>query len=254
MSTIVLIPGAWHTPAAYAEFTTALRTLGHEVHVPRLTTLNGSRPPNTDLGTDTDLIRTYVESLASAGRSITVLMHSYGGQVGTNALAGLGRESRAAKGLPGGVVGLLYIAAATLTEGRSMMDFVVEHGHGHLMELAFDFAGDGTCVSRDPKGLVVGGGRSDEDTEAYIAGFERWNGKGFSGKLGACAWREIGEVGYLHATLDMTLPYEYQKDYVQLMRDAGVRVRTWELETGHCPTFTRFEEMAGIVDGFVRGK
>ncbi|KAL3444150.1 alpha/beta-hydrolase [Aspergillus insuetus] len=254
MSTIVLIPGAWHTPAHYSEFTTALRALGHEVHVPRLPSLNGARPPNADLETDSDLIRTYVESLASAGRLITVLMHSYGGQVGTNALEGLGAKTRVAQGLPGGVVGLVYIAAAALTEGRSMRDFVVEHGHGHLLDLAFNFAEDRTCVSADPKMLVVGAGRSDADTDAYIATLQRWNGNGFDGKLSACAWRDIRNVGYVHATLDMTMPLDYQKDYVQILRDGGCTVRTWELETGHCPTFTMFEEVARIVSEFVGGK
>jgi hypothetical protein len=225
MTTIVLIPGAWHTPAHYSEFTTALRALGHEVHIPRLPSLNGARPPNADLETDSDFIHTYVESLASAGRSITVLIHSYGRQVGTNALAGLGFETRAAQGLTGGVVGLVYIAAAALTEGKSMREFVIEHGHGHLLDLAFDFAEDRTCVSADPKTLVVGAGRSDGDTDAYIAALQRWNGNGngngFDGKLGACAWRDIQNAGYVHATLDMTIPLDYHKDYVQILRDGG---------------------------------
>ncbi|CEL09813.1 hypothetical protein ASPCAL12942 [Aspergillus calidoustus] len=226
MSTVVLIPGAWHTPNHYSEFTNALRALGHEVHVPHLPSWNGARPKNANLKTNFDFIRTYVESLASAGRVITVLMHSYGGQVGTNALSGLGAETRAAQGLASGVVGLMYIVAAALTEGRSMRDFVAEHGHGPLLDLALDFAEDRTCVSRDPRTMVVGGGRSDSDTEEYIAGLQRWNGKGFDGKLKAYAWRDIRNVGYVYATLDMTIPVDYQKVYVQILRDGGCAVRT----------------------------
>ncbi|KAL2839870.1 alpha/beta-hydrolase [Aspergillus pseudodeflectus] len=255
MSTVVLVPGAWHTPNHYSEFTNALRALGHEVHVPHLPSWNGACPLNANLKTNSDFIRTYAESLASARRSIAVLMHSYGGQVGTNALVGLvNAETRAAEGLAGGVVGLVYIVAAALTEGRSMRDFVVEHGHGPLLDLALDFAEDRKCVSRDPRTLVVGGGRSAGETEAYIAGLQRWNGKGFDGKLKAYAWRDIRNVGYVHATLDMTIPVDYQKDYVQILRDGGCAVRTWELETGHCPTFTMFEEVAGIVNEFAGGK
>ncbi|KAK6956857.1 hypothetical protein Daesc_002138 [Daldinia eschscholtzii] len=33
------------------------------VHVPRLPSTNGARPPNTDLSADSELVRTYVESL-----------------------------------------------------------------------------------------------------------------------------------------------------------------------------------------------
>ncbi|KAL4783182.1 alpha/beta-hydrolase [Aspergillus varians] len=254
MSTVVFIHGAWHLPAAYAPFTTALRRHGHEVHIPRLPSMNGARPPNADLETDSDLIRTYVESLVEAGRQVTVLMHSYGGQVGTNALARLGAKTRAAQGLTGGVVRLVYIAAFAVTEGTSMVDFVVENGHGALMDVAFDFADDRTCLDRDPKTRLVGPGMSDAETDAYIATFRRWNGNGFDQKLRACAWREIPHVAYVYTTLDMTVPWDYQKKFVQTMRDGGCEVRTWELETGHCPTFTKCEEVAEIVNEFVGGK
>ncbi|KAL3459320.1 alpha/beta-hydrolase [Aspergillus heterothallicus] len=254
MSTIVLIHGAWHTPASYTEFTTTLRNLGHEVHAPRLLSVNGARPPNAGLDEDSALIRTYVSSLVEAGRSVTVLMHSYGGQVGTNALEGLGFESRAAKGLKGGVTGLVYITAHSLSEGQSMLDFVEAHGHAELIALAFDFAEDRTCVSRDPKGLLVGPGRPDDETEAYVAGLQLWNGDGFYGKLSACAWRDVKNVGYVLAMQDMTIPLDYQKEFVQILNDGGCEVRTWEVETGHCPTFTKVEELAKIVHEFVGGK
>ncbi|KAI9035230.1 alpha/beta hydrolase [Aspergillus affinis] len=77
--TIVLIRGAWLDPPIYQKFQTALNTLGPEVYIPRLPTLNDSRPPNGDLYSDTHLIRNYVTSLVDAGREVTVLMHSYGG-------------------------------------------------------------------------------------------------------------------------------------------------------------------------------
>ncbi|KAL2846374.1 alpha/beta-hydrolase [Aspergillus pseudoustus] len=254
MSTFVLIHGGWHIPASYSEFTTTLRNLGHEVHVPRLVSVNGARPPNADLYTDTDLIRSYVSSLVEAGRSVTVLMHSYGGQVGTNALEGLGAETRVAQGLKGGVTGLVYITANALKEGESMFDVVAAHGHADWMPLAFDFADDRTCVSRDPKGLVVGPGRSDAETDAYIATLQRWNGDGMYGKLRACAWRDIKNVGVVLATQDMTIPLDYQREFVQTMEEGGCAVRTWEVETGHCPTFTKFEEVAKIVHEFVDGR
>ncbi|PYI26788.1 alpha/beta-hydrolase [Aspergillus indologenus CBS 114.80] len=257
--TIVLVHGAWHQPSSYSLFTTALRRLGHEVHVPRLLSMNGARPANAGLEEDSDLIRTYVESLVSAGREVLVLLHSYGGQVGTNALSdGLGVTARRAQGLPGGIVQLVYIAGFAVTEGISMTDVVVAHGHGDLMDVAFDFAADRTCISRDPKTLVVGASaRSDEETEAYIATFQRWNGNGFDAKLQHVAWRPeeggIPQIGYIYTTQDMTVPWDYQKEFVQTMQDAGCRVRTWQLETGHCPTFTKCDEVVEIVHALAMG-
>lgn len=52
-------------------------------HVPRLPAMNGARPPNAGLFTDSDVARQFVTELADAVHSLVVLMHSYGGQVGT---------------------------------------------------------------------------------------------------------------------------------------------------------------------------
>ena len=147
--------------------------------------MNGAQPPNAGLEEDSNRIRTYVESLVFAGREVLVLLHSYGGQVGTDALSnGLGVTACRAQGLPGGIVLLVYIAGFPLTEGVSKVDVVVSHGHGHLMNPAFDFAEDRTCISRDPRNLIVGPSqKSDEETDAYIATFQRWNGNRFDTKL-----------------------------------------------------------------------
>ena len=52
-------------------------------------------PPNADLYTDSDLIHAYVvSSLVRAGRTVVAIIHSYGGQIGTDALIGLGRRGQ----------------------------------------------------------------------------------------------------------------------------------------------------------------
>ena len=71
--TIVLIHGGWHIPSTYSKFASSLRSVGYEVHVPRLPSMNETRPPNADLVDDTALIRGYVESLVDAGRTVSPL-------------------------------------------------------------------------------------------------------------------------------------------------------------------------------------
>lgn len=131
--TLLLVHGGWQVPEGYKKLTDALRAAGYEVHIPRLLSMNQSRPPNADLATDTDLIRSYATSLIEAGRTIVVLMHSYGGQVGTNALYGLSCTSRESKGQHGGISHLIYLTAFASSEGKSMTDKVAEFGHMHLM-------------------------------------------------------------------------------------------------------------------------
>ncbi|KAI1173891.1 Alpha/beta hydrolase fold-1 [Nemania sp. FL0916] len=239
--TILIIHGGWHTPASYSGLVAALESHGYEVHVPLLPSANGTRPPNGDLSTDTAFIRSYAESLLRAGRSIVALMHSYGGHVGTNALYGLG----VSEGLKGGVSHLIYMTAYAVAEGTAMMDKVKEFEHMDLVPLAFDFAEDGVCVHRDPKKLLVGPGPSDAETEEYLKTFVPWNGNCMYQPSTHAAWREI-PASYIYTTADITVPMDYQKNFVEILEKAGHKVQqTFDLPTGHCPNFTATE---GVVD------
>jgi alpha-beta hydrolase superfamily lysophospholipase len=85
---LLLIGGGWHTPQSYSRLTKHIENAGYEVQVPALPSTNGSRPPNADLNSDTNHIRSIAKDLINQGQQVVVLMHSYGGQVGTNALHG----------------------------------------------------------------------------------------------------------------------------------------------------------------------
>ncbi|KAJ5638663.1 hypothetical protein N7528_001053 [Penicillium herquei] len=244
---ILIICGAWHVPANYDKLRGILESQGHTVHVPYLPTVNCSRPPTADMYTDSDVIAKAVTDLADAGRSVVVLMHSYGGMVGTNGLADLGFETRKQQGLPGGVIRLVYMSASAHLEGESMMNIVEEFGQVHLIFLAFDFAEDRTCVSLYPRELVVGPGLSEEDLENYVKLLVRWNGDGMYQPLKYSAWRKI-PVTYILTTKDMTIPYDYQKRMVSTMEAEGREVQQFTLESGHCANITHAEEVAKIID------
>ncbi|GAW24126.1 hypothetical protein ANO14919_137070 [Xylariales sp. No.14919] len=242
--TIFIVHGGWHVPESYNKLVTALEAEGYEVHIPRLPSTNQVRPPNADLESDTSLIRSYAESLVSAGRNVVALLHSYGGHVGSNALHGLGIEARAAQGLRGGVSHLIYMTAYAVAEGAATMDTVEKFGNMDLVPIAFDIAEDGTCVNRNPKVLLVGPGPDDADIDEYVGTFVRWNGNTLYQRSKHAAWREI-PVSFIYATEDMTIPLHYQKSFVEGMEKAGRKVQTYELKSGHCPNFTATE---GVVD------
>ena len=252
--TLVLIHGAWHIPSTYSKFTHSLRSAGYEVHVPRLLSVNETRPPNADLGADTALIRGYVESLVDAGRTVIAIMHSYGGQVGTTALYGLGMENRRhhAENLSGGVAHLIYMCAFALPEGSSMVSMVQEFGHEDLLPLLFDFANDDSCVPCDPKTVLVGPGVDDAEVETYVSSLVRGNGKSMYQAVEHCAWREI-LVTYIYTIQDMTTPLDYQKSMVERMRAEGQEVHTVELATGHSPNLTKTQEVVDVITHIAAG-
>lgn len=240
--TIVIVSGGWHLPETYTKFTEALNKAGYEVFVPRLPSMSGDRPPTAGLEADTSAIRSFVADLISKGHNIAAIMHSYGGQVGTNAFFGLGSGAGT-----GGIFHLIYMTAFAQPSGKSMIDKVEEFGHGHLMPLAFDFADDKSVVSRDPKTLLVGNTSLPEaEVDAYVNMFRRWNGQCMYDRIENTAWSEI-PVSYIYTTQDTTIPLDYQKSMVESMREAGRSVQTFEIETGHCPNFSATAEVVDII-------
>lgn len=254
--TLLLIHGAWHYPASYGAFTSALRHAGFEVHCPRLLTMNGSRPPNADLTSDTDLIRSYATSLVDAGRTVAVVMHSYGGQVGTNALFGLSKKARATQGLPGGISHLIYMCGFALPEGKSMVDKVDEFGHMDRMPVAFNFDQDQSCVPNYPKEGLVGEPFVDRiDSKVandFFASLGRFNGKGmYQGIENTSAWRDDTKICYIQTLGDLTVPNEYQKNMIEYIeKEKGTKVQTVELDSGHSPSLTAQKETVEAIVSF----
>jgi pimeloyl-ACP methyl ester carboxylesterase len=265
-STFVLVPGGWHTPASYTALNDTLTSSGYTIHIPSLPSMSGARPPVAGLKEDTAHIRTYVTDLLDTGNTLAVIMHSYSGQVGTNALAGLGLAARKKAGLPGGISHLIYMSANAQLEGTSMIDTVIEHGHEKYIPLAFDFADDMSVLPRDPMYLIGAAsglepsktgeakGLKKEVVEAYARDMvnTRWNGRCMYDEIEKCAWRESGvKVAYVMYTEDTCVPIDYQKGMIEKVRAEGVEVRVWEVKTGHCANITATEEVAKVLEEIV---
>lgn len=254
--TIVIIGGAFHTPKSYGKLASALEASGFEVHVPRLPTCNEARPPNADLTDDTALIRGYVESLIEAGRTVVAIGHSYGGQVMTNALCGLGLEARSSQGLKGGVSKLVYMVGYALPEGMSTSDKFKEFGDPSNAALVFDIAEDHTMVLRNARlsmGLT-GPGIDETDIESYGKTLCRWHGKAMMQPVEKTAWREI-PMAYIHTTTDLSITIPEQESMVESVEKAlgntGRKVQTFTIESGHCPHFTATQQVVDVVNKVV---
>ena len=116
--TIVLIPGAWHTPASYGRLVPFLHEAGYPTVSAALPSV-GASPGLPDFSQDVAAVQAVVTQLTDGGKEVVVVMHSYGAVPGTEALRGLGRKERLADGKAGGVVRLVYIAAMVLRKGET---------------------------------------------------------------------------------------------------------------------------------------
>lgn len=101
---IVLVQGSFQLPEVYHKLADALRALGYEVHQPTLPSLTEPELASKTIGDDASAVRFQVQTLVDEGKTVVVVMHSYGGLVGSEAvLKDLSFDQRKSNGLSGGV-------------------------------------------------------------------------------------------------------------------------------------------------------
>lgn len=244
--TIVLLHGIWHSPLTYDKLTLALRSAGYDVHVPYLPSCTGARPPTAGLPEDTQLVRRLIEILADQGRTIFVVMHSYGGVVGCNAIEDLDIDTRASRSQPGGVGHLIGLAAHIHPVNFSILDIVREMGNEDLIPLAFEIAEDGSSMPADGRASLFNG-VSEEETERLMLTLSQSNFAGcLDSKVVSEGWKYV-PLTYVKTAQDMTLPPHYQDRILEKITQAGVEVDVVELATGHSPFVTMVNEVVQVI-------
>jgi len=126
---LVLIHGAWHSPAYFARITSLLQDHLYVVHSLQLPAV-GRAPlwtPPEDLSLDVAAARALLDTAIADGKDVIVVCHSWGGTIAGSALVGYGKEEREAKGLKGGVIKCGYMCAFMVDEGVSLQGTVGEY-------------------------------------------------------------------------------------------------------------------------------
>lgn len=118
--TIVFAPGAWHTADCYDVVRKELHAKGWETEAVDYPSV-GAEPPTKGLSDDVAAVRAVVEKLAEEGKKVMVVVHSYGGLVGAEAVKGLGLKQRVQEGKTGGVIQLVYLSAFVMPKGVSIL-------------------------------------------------------------------------------------------------------------------------------------
>lgn len=121
--TFVCVPGFCHTPDIFEPLKTLLGHYGYPVLPVQLPSVlvNGSHASN-DPAQDTVAIRSLVSHLVEAGQDVIVILHSYAGVPGGDALQGLGKDERVQSGRRGGVLRIIFVMAWIVQEGFKMCE------------------------------------------------------------------------------------------------------------------------------------
>lgn len=121
---IVIVHGAWQPAEGFAAFAESLRKHGFDTVVPSLPSVGGTTTPLPGLPEDVVVVRTAITKLAEEGKEIILLLHSYGGVVGSSAVENLDVASRAKEAKKGGVVKLVFMSAFVVPRGKSLLDML----------------------------------------------------------------------------------------------------------------------------------
>lgn len=126
LPTILLVQGSFQIPQVYDKLIHALAALGYPVIHPKLPSCSDTEDPDfpqRSLVDDAAAIQAELTHLIEdEGKMVFVVMHSYGGLVGSEAIAEeLSYSIRQGQGLPGGVIHLYYYTAFILNEGQSVL-------------------------------------------------------------------------------------------------------------------------------------
>ena len=245
LPTIVLVHGAWHTPPIYQSFIDALQAKDFTVHCPRLPSCDGTSPPTASLAEDISSVRDLVSGLVSSNQQVLMLMHSYSGIVGTEAIEGLTSAPRAAKGLSGGVIHLVYLCAYMLSPGGSVWGIVEEAGFAPLWDQYIENFEDGTCFVKDPTAAffnVVG----EDTTQLALRHSVRHPLSAYKTKTKGSAWRTVPAT-YVLTSQDVAVSSVYQDLMLRRVKADGVDLKVVEYDTGHSIFLTLQDAMVKLV-------
>lgn len=236
--TILLVQGSFQIPKAYGKLTSALRSRGFVVAHPHLPSLSDHDSPDfakRSLADDSHVIEAEAKRLVvDEGKTIMVVMHSYGGLVGSNAIPeDLSLQSRRQKGLAGGVSRLFYFAGFILEQGKSVLDTFGESPNN-------DVKPNGRYTMKDTASTIYHDLPPDEASywapkiidQSYAVQ---------TTPVTRAAYKYIPST-YVVAEDDRAVPLQYQEMFAAA---TGAEVR--KISSGHSPQLSKPEELADLV-------
>jgi pimeloyl-ACP methyl ester carboxylesterase len=126
---IIFIHGAWHGPEAFDEVIFLLRKAKYPSVSGGTLPSSGATTAYQNFDSDVQILRAAAREIVERGEECVVVMHSYGGIVGPEALQGLDRKLRKENGEERGVVCLVFLRALLLSEGESVRSSPTSQGN-----------------------------------------------------------------------------------------------------------------------------
>ncbi|KAF4926901.1 Methylesterase 1 [Colletotrichum viniferum] len=221
--TFVLAPGAWHKETCYSPVEQILNSKGYETVAVEYPSV-GAEPPTKGLNDDAAAVRSVLQKLADEEKEIVLVVHSYGGLVGANAVEGLGYKQRAKEGKKGGVITFVYLSAFVVPVGKSIK---VMLGGQFLPWMKFD----GNYVhALTPEEIFYHDVEPELQAKA-ISLLKHQSAPVFDDVVTYEPWHEIDSM-FFFCTEDKAIPLAIQEGMAQQLGPNGF---TYSVKASHSP-------------------
>jgi pimeloyl-ACP methyl ester carboxylesterase len=187
-------------------------------------------------------VKELVTTLIDDGQHVLMIMHSYGGAVGSSAVESLSLSERKASGKSGGVIHLLYLCAYILPTGYSVWNIVQEAKFEKVLDGYMDTTTDGLTMPKEP-GFAFFSGRADQATiDKALETLVWFPSRTLKDPTTGSAWRTIPTT-YIRTLQDFGVPAVYQDIMLAKVQEAGVVVKTEVYDADHSIFITMEREM-----------
>ncbi|KAL8963658.1 MAG: hypothetical protein Q9193_000102 [Seirophora villosa] len=232
LPTIVVIQGSYQIPQAYDTLVQGLTAQGYATVHPKLPSCSdteSSNFPQRSLTDDAAAVHAELSRLIdNEGKTVLVVMHSYGGLVGSEAIPQeLSYTDRQTKGLSGGVIHLFLYCAFVLNEGQSVLG-------------AFGESPDNKIVDDGRSYMLNSAKKLYNDLPPEVAAL--WESRTVAQsfqvqktELTCAAWKYIPST-YLITENDQAVPPQYQEAFAKQIGSTVERC-----SSGHSPQLSQPE-------------
>ncbi|TVY36047.1 hypothetical protein LOCC1_G007977 [Lachnellula occidentalis] len=239
--TILFIHGSWHNPNHFKSIRTLFESAGFPTECPPQATINAKPHTTLTLQDDVQVIQAALSNLIEDDKDIIVVMHSYGGVLGSEAVhEKFGKKVRQEKGLTGGVTQLLYLTAFILPLGASITTTL-----GQLPPF-IKVEDNGLCMIQGADNLFYND-ISKEDQDHYMSELAPVPTVTQTATPTYAAYQHYPS-SYLYCSGDAALPLFVQE---MMVNGSGANFKKETCTAGHSPFLSQPQVVLDIIKNMV---
>jgi pimeloyl-ACP methyl ester carboxylesterase len=227
-TTVIFVPGAWHTPDCFSPVTTLLEQTGYTIDLISLASVGPSKHVK-DQSDDIALIRSAIKRAAERGHKCVLLGHSYGGIPGAQAI----------KGLEPHIQNFFLCCSFIIPAGKSL---IAAFG-GDLPW--FQISDDKMEVNPATPAETFYNDMTEEQVKNAVAKLKPHSYQTFHAEVTYEGWRHVPTT-YLYCLKDQAIPMFVQKMMVEEFAK-GVDVKAETVDASHSPFVSMPEETAKAI-------